>query len=193
MAPFEELQELWQSQPAPLISQLDVHGMAEQLRRFGRRQTWINLFKLIFVPYTLVRLMKAFHWAPLAMCGAALLYIGLFLYLVVDWRNQIGLSRLDFSAPSVEFVRVAHQRLRHQLNPMRRFFWVFVVTIGGGFNLILLSRPGPPRIFSHVWVTALPFFAYVLRERIRRIRCRRECGAVLEKLESLLKAMENQA
>jgi len=192
MVPFEELQELWQNQPAPLLSPLDVRGVPEQLRRFGRNQTWINSLKLVLISYMSIRLVAKLHWAPLAISGGVLLFGGLLLYLVLDWRNQIGLSRMDFSAPSVEFVNRAHQRLQQQLNPMRRLFWVFELSIGGGLNLMLISQPGPHPPGDYIGAAALPFFAYVVGERIRRFRFRRECGAVLEKVESLLKAMESQ-
>lgn len=196
MAPFEELQELWQNQTAPFVPSADLRGVAEQLRRFGRNQMWINGIKLVVLVCATFRLVTRFHWAPLAAGGAILMFSGLLLYLVLDWRNQIGLSRLDFSAPSVEFVRRTRERLRHQLNPMRKLFWVLVVTIGGGLNLILLARPEKPglqRIADHVGVTALPFFAYVVGVKIREFRFRRECGAVLEKVESLLRHMGEQA
>jgi hypothetical protein len=191
--PFEELQELWQSQRAPLLFSLDVRGVPEQLRRFGRNQAWINSFKLCLISYMSISLVAIRHWAPLAICGGLLFLGGLLLYLVLDWRNQIGLSRMDFSAPSVEFVQRAHQRLQQQLNPMRRLFWVFELSIGGGLILLLLSQPAHHRIGDYIGAAALPFVAYVLGERIRRFRFRRECGAVLEKVESLLKTMESQA
>jgi hypothetical protein len=196
MAHFEELQELWQNQASPFVRPMDVRGVAEQLRRFGRNQMWINGIKLTLLVSLNFRLMSQAHWALLPVAGTILMFIGLLLYLVLDWRNQIGLSRLDFSAPSVEFVHRTRERLQHQLNPMRKLFWVFVVTIGGGFNLILMGRSqhsGAARIADHVGATALPFFAYVLGVRIREFRFRRECGAVLEKVDALVRNMEDQA
>lgn len=189
MAPFEELQELWQNQPAPALTR--------QLRRFGRQQTGINLLvKVILLACLFVPLLTRFSWAPVAVCGTVLLYTGLVTYLVLDWRNQIGISRLDFSTPSVEFVRQTRDRLRHQLNPMRRVFWLLAVSVGGGFNLILLARHGASlsqRIYEHLSATALPFAAYVLGLKIRQFRFKRECGAVLEHLDALLHSLEEHS
>ncbi|HWC96874.1 MAG TPA: hypothetical protein VG456_08995 [Candidatus Sulfopaludibacter sp.] len=196
MEQFEELQELWQSQNAPPVAAFDARGFAEELRRFGRQQTVINLFKLALMAVAFGRLVTRIHWNPLTLCGGLLAYSALLLYLVLDWRNQIGISRLDFSAASVEFVHGAHERLQHQLNPMRRYFWLFVVGIGGGLNLMLWSIPKLPltvRIADHLAAVALPFAAYVLGARIRRFRFRRECGAILERVENLLHTMEEQA
>lgn len=193
MAPFEELQELWQKQPEPAPLAFDARGLTEQLRRFGRNQTCINLFKVAMLVWVFYRLLTHTHFAPLEVTGTALLFIGLVVYLVLDWRNQIGLSRLEFSAPSAEFVHKAHQRLCHQLNPMCRVLWLEVVCIAGGLNLILLSRPPASlamRIGNHLGVTALPFAAYVFGEKIRAFRFKRECGAVMERLETLLHSLE---
>ncbi len=142
-----------------------------------------------------VRLMTIGYGSVLAIAGVALMYFGLVTYVVMDWRNQIGISRLDFSAPSVEFVHRARQRLQHQMNPMRKLFWFFLLTLGGGFNLFLLSRPRGTltvMIVRHLTATTLPFASYVLGVKIREFRFRRECGAVMERLDTLVRALEER-
>jgi hypothetical protein len=196
MARFEELQELWQNQPSRTPAAFDARGLAEELRRFGRQQNWINGVKVLLLVCVFWRMPARVHWTPVALCGTLLTMAGVVVYLVLDWRNQIGLSRLDFSAPSVEFVRDARTRLQHQLNPMRRAFWLLVVTVGGGLNLLLLAHPAPllsVRIARHLSATAVPFAAYVVGQKIREFRFKRECGAVLEKLEALLQALEEKS
>jgi hypothetical protein len=196
MVRFEELQQLWQNQPPQAPPAFDVHGLAAELRRFGRRQTWINSLKVILLIATFVRIVTVTGGAPVAIAGLLLMCIGLVTYLVLDWRNQIGITRLDFSAPSVEFIRLARARLRHQLNPARRVLWLLVLTVGGGFNLVLLEAPRGSVLMviaRHLTATALPFAAYVLGEKIRMFRFRRECGAVMQRLEALVRAMEEQS
>jgi hypothetical protein len=195
MVRFEELQQLWQNQPPQAPPAFDVRGLTAELRRFGRQQTWINSLKVILLLVTFVRILTRTHQAPVAIAGMVLMYIGMITYLVLDWRNQIGISRLDFSAPSVEFIRQARARLQHQLNPMRRVFWLLVITVGGGFNLLLLGHPPGPLsqvVALHLAATAMPFALYVLGLKIRTFRFRRECGAVMERLEALIRAMEEQ-
>ena len=192
---FEELQQLWQNQPPQAPAAFDVRGLTAELRRFGRHQTWINSLKVIVIAATFARILTRNREAPLGMAGGVLMCIGLVIYLVLDWRNQIGISRLDFSVPSVEFVRQARTRLQRQLNPMGRVFWLLVITVGGGFNLLMLAHPGGPfsrTIAGHLVATTLPFAAHVLGQRIRTFRFRRECGAVLERLEYLVRTMEEQ-
>ena len=196
MVRFEELQELWQNQPPRTPAAFDVRGLTAELQRFGRHQTWLNSLKTILLVGTFVRMVTRTGEAPLTIAGAVLMYIGLTTYLVLDWRNQIGISRLDFSAPSVAFVRQARTRLQDQLNPMRRVFWLLVITVGGGFNLVLLAWPeaSVSRVIArHLTATALPFAAYVWGQKIRAFRFRRECGAVMERLEALIRTMEEQS
>lgn len=195
MVRFEELQELWQKQPLRLPAAFDARGLAEELRHFGRQQTWINVAKTVMLGVVTVDLATKSRPSLIAVLGTLLMCVGMAIYLVMDWRNQIGISRLDFSAPSLEFVRQARARLQHQLNPMRRVFWLLVVTVGGGFNLILLGKPAPSALVAvarHSGATALPFAAYALGLKIRRLRFHRECGAVIERLDSLVRALEEQ-
>jgi hypothetical protein len=196
MAAFEELQDLWQQQPDRATVQFDARGLSEELRRFGRNQMWINGAKVLLTIFVFYRLMSRTHGSVQSICGTVLLLTGIVIYLVLDWRNQIGLSRLDFSAPSAEFVRLAYERLRHQLNPMKRVFWLEVVCMAGGLNLIILARPSLSpglRIANHVGATALPFFAYLIGIKVREFRFKRECGAVMERLKALLQSLEEHA
>ena len=193
MVRFEELQELWQNQSGRAPIPFDPRGLTEELQRFGKRQNWINGVKAALIIFLFVRILLYSSREPLALCGTLLMFGGLVTYLVLDWRNQIGIARLDFSSPSVEFVRKAYERLQHQLNPMRRLLWPLVVSIGGGFNLVLLAPHGAStrqRVYEHVTATALPFAAYVLGAKVRELRFRRECGAVLERLSTLLGTLE---
>ena len=195
MARLEELQQLWQSQPARGPAEFDLRGLTGQLRCFGRQQTYINSVKLILLAATFVRMTTEAGGRPLALGGIVLMYIGFVTYLVLDWRNQIGISRLDFSTASVEFVHQARERLRNQLDPMRRVFWLLVVTVGGGFNLLLFAQPHGPLvtvIALHMGATALPFAGFVWGIKIREFRFRRECGAVIERLEELVRALEEE-
>ena len=195
MVRFEELQELWQKQPIRLPAAFDARGLAAELQRFGRQQTRINLVRTLVLAATAARLATNNRPTPATIAGALLMLSGMVVYLVLDWRNQIGISRLDFSAPSVEFVRLARARLQHQLNPMRRVFWLLVLTVGGGFNLMLLGKPAKSvtvTVVGHAIATALPFVAYGLGQKIRQFRFRRECGAVMERLDTLIRAMEEQ-
>ncbi|MDR3698633.1 MAG: hypothetical protein P4L56_03300 [Candidatus Sulfopaludibacter sp.] len=196
MVRFEELQQLWQNQPPQAPAAFDVRGLTGELRRFGRQQTWINSFKVALLLATFVRILTRTHEAPVAIAGMVLMYIGMITYLVLDWRNQIGISRLDFSAPSVEFIRQARVRLRHQLNPMRRVFWLLAITVGGGFNLLLLAQPRGSLslvIARHLAATAMPFAVYGIGLKIRTFRFRRECGEVMERLEALIRTMEEKS
>src|SRR5581483_10858770 len=152
-------------------------GLAGGLRRYGRQQNYINLVRVALVIFCLWGPILRFHWNPSAICGAVLIFGGMAIYLFLDWRNQIGLSRLDFSLPALQFIREARRRLQHQLNPMRRVFWLILVSVGGGLNLLEVAKPRAPlpqTIARHVLATALPFVAYAFVIKIRRFRFRKE-------------------
>src|SRR5215831_10455761 len=137
MVEFDELRHLWQSQPQPDSAlSLDGRAMSDLLRRFHRNQTVINciraallLFAAIFVP------IRA-HMAVTAVLGIGFVSVGLSIYLWDDWRNQIGIARLDFTKPSADFVESSIQRLADMRYPFRRTFWVFMISCIAGLNLL---------------------------------------------------------
>ena len=97
MERLEELRQLWQSQPQPPAAAADSRGMKAALRRFGRRQNLIYAVK--------AALMVALAWLSLSWLGHSVLTAmgaALFLssalgLLFTDWRNQLGIARLDWS------------------------------------------------------------------------------------------------
>lgn len=195
MVEFDELRQLWQKQAQPDSALApDGRAMSEVLRRFHRRQTVINclrasllLFMAIFVPIRN-------HMGPTAVAGVALLFVGMTIYLVEDWRNQIGIARLDFAKPSAGFVESSLLRLRDMRYPFRRTFWVLIVSMVCGMNLITWSAEHHSTVFKtalmHSNATAFPFLAYWLGVKIRAKRFDLECGPILEKLLAMRQAME---
>src|SRR5689334_709864 len=104
MVEFDELRHLWQSQDQPDTPRaLDGRAMTEVLRKFHRRQTVVNCLRAVLLVFFLI-------WGPMharnlpTLAGVILFIIGAAIYLFVDWRNQIGIARLDFTRPSVDFV-----------------------------------------------------------------------------------------
>ena len=198
MVEFEELRHLWQSQAQPETAlALDGRTMTEVLRKFHFRQTIINcvragllLFAVIFVP------VKS-HMAFAPVLGVVLLTIGMTIYLVEDWRNQIGIARLDFSKPSADFVENSVQRLQDMRYPFRRTLWVFLTSAVAGMNLISWTPADHATLFRtvimHANATAFPFFAYWLGVRIRAKRFDMECRPIMEKLAAMKHAMQEHS
>jgi len=195
MVPFEELQELWQSQPTALAEPAArrVTELTEAFRRYGRRQNYINVVRLGAVLFQIVWMLKTLR-TPLTLCALALLVLGESVYLFSDWRNQLGIARLNFTGPSLEFVRTAIQRLRDQRNPQH--FWLLVATVAGGMNLLVLARGQHftllERIASHLTACAGPFAAVVLGLKIRGRRWRYECLPLVERLREIERALEER-
>jgi hypothetical protein len=66
MARFEELQELWQQQEGRRIGSTDAASLAQDFRRYGRKQDLINLGKMALVAiqfvYVVAKLRHAQLW-----------------------------------------------------------------------------------------------------------------------------------
>jgi hypothetical protein len=198
MVPFEELQELWQSQPAANAepAALRATELTEAFRRYGRRQNYFNVVRLGAVLFQIVWMLIKTLRTPLILCGLALLVLGESVYLFSDWRNQLGIARLNFTGPSLEFVRTSIQRLYEQRNPVRKHFWLLVVTVAAGMNLLVLASGQHftllERIAYHLTACATPFAAVVLGLKIRGKRWRYECLPLVERLRAIERALEER-
>jgi hypothetical protein len=195
MAPFEELQELWQSQ-ATALAKPDTARAAEltaAFRRYGRRQNYINMLRLGAILFQIVWMLLKARRMPLTLCGLALLVLGESVYLFSDWRNQLGIARLNFTEPSLAFLRTTIQRLYGQRDPMRQHFWFLVVTLAGGINLLVLDKEHLTQLERIAWQLtgcAAPFAAYVLGLKIRGMRWKYECLPLVERLRAIERALQ---
>ena len=199
MAPFEELQQLWQSQPQvePRALGAESRGMATALRRFRRRQYVINGVKLaamLWMTWFLLSRLRLSVWSAI---GVALFLAGFISALILDWRIQSAIARLDFTCPSAEFVDATLERLRDPNAPFRRNGWVCIALVAASVN-VMYSRASAgqelsTRIASHAAITLFLAAAFALGLKVRAKRYAIEYRPLLERLAALKAAIEERA
>jgi hypothetical protein len=195
MAQFEELQQIWQRQPRRTMPQYDAAELSRVFRRYGRRHDLIYLGKTIMIASLLIFLLSLLRHRPLAAFGASLTVFSGILFLISDWRSQRAIARLNFAAPSVEFLRSAISRLQAQRNPFRtREFYIAMGGAWVGCSLILASHWPQETISSllpgFVVIAALPFAGYAFGRSVRRKRFEKQCRPLIHRLEAVLETME---
>jgi hypothetical protein len=195
MAQFEELQQLWQRQPQSAAPPHDAAALSHDFRRYGRRHDAIYFAKTIVIACLLIFLLSLLRHRPLAAFGASLTVFSGILFMVSDWRSQRAIARLNFAAPSVEFLRSAIARLEAQRNPFRtREFYIAMGGVWVGCNLIIASHWPQETISSllpgFAAITALPFAGYAFGRWVRRKRFEKQCRPLIRRLEAVLETME---
>ena len=195
MAGFEELQHLWQQQQPRTMPLREAAALSDAFRRYGRRHDLIYFGKAILIACQLIFLVVLLRHLPLALFGACIADFGAILFMVSDWRAQRAIARLNFAAPSVEFLRSAIARLYAQRNPFRtREFYIAMGGVWIGCNLIVASH-WPQETFSSLlrtfaFITAVPFAAYAFGRWIRNKRFEKQCRPLIDRLEAVLETME---
>ncbi len=198
MVEFDELRQLWQKQAQPeTVMALDGRAMSEVMRRFHRRQTVINCVRAASLVFMAIWAPLKAHMALHVIVGIGLIAIGAAIFLTDDWRNQLGIARLDFTKPSSDFVESSLERLNDMRYPFRRTFWAFLITMVVGFNVMWWSPANHTSLFRTVVVhsnaTAFPFLAYWLGAKIRAKRFDVECRPIVEKLLSMKQALAERS
>ena len=159
-------------------------------RRYGRRHDLINLGKVIVIACQLIFLVAQLRHRPLALFGACLADFSAILFLVSDWRTQRAIARLNFAAPSVEFLRSAIARLDAQRNPLRsarvlhRDGWCLGRLQSDVRQSLAAALFLPSCLPRSPFTSATPFAAYAFGRWLRGKRFEKECRPLIDRLES---------
>jgi hypothetical protein len=191
MARFEELQELWQSQPAPLVSGQEAASLAGAFARYGRRQDLINLAKVAILAWQLVYLFDRLWNHSLALLGALLTDAALVCFLVYEWRGQRAIARLNFAASSRDFLKSAIARLNAQRDPFHtRQGYLMLGGAWVGLSLLVAGKwqnVSIPSLAAREGICAVFVWALLpIGTWMRGKRWNLECQPLVERLTALL-------
>ena len=193
MAPLEELQQLWQHQP---LMEMNVRRVWGDLDRFGRRQHVINAMKVALIAVETWFCFTRLGVSSLTVCGQALFIVGTMNIVFRDWRKQVGIARMDFSAPSVHFIDQALARLDDPNAGLRKGLWRDLLLVIGGLNLLIYSRPSPSapllRALIHLGVSSMLLVAAGVGVSLHAQRCRLEYRPIRKQLLAMKLALEGK-
>lgn len=196
MVRFEELQQLWQSQPEPQPPAVmaESRSMAAALRRFRRRQYVINGIKLAAIAWLTWFFLSRLKVSVLTVLGQGLILAGMVSAMVADWRIQSAIAGLDFTRPSVGFVDATLERVRNPNGPFRRAGWMSFALVAAGVNLIFAgpwaTEALPSRIASHTTATLLTLAAFAIGLKLRAKRYALQYKPLVERLAAVKAELE---
>jgi hypothetical protein len=196
MAQLEELRQLWQSQPQPGTAAVDSRSLADALRRFSRRQHFIYGAKVIVLAWQTWFCLSRLGLSTLTVAGQAIFAASAASLLLADWRDQLGIARLDFTKASLTFVDSALERLRNSNDLFRRRIWLHMVPMAVGINLLYGAywTPSTPRhrMAAHLALSAGIFAACALGLRLRPRRFAMDYRPLKERLMAMKNGLEEQ-
>ena len=193
MAPFEELQELWQNQEPPAAGVPDGAALTRELRRYGRNRNLINIVKAVLVAGQICYMIARMRGIPLAFAGAVWIAVAEIVFIVLDWRRQWAIAHLDFQVPSLGFVDHAVARLREDERLFRSQYAILVCSVAMGINVIylgILSGSVAHRIMDHLEFTALALLAWRLGRWLREKRVEAERRPLIAQLTAMERSLK---
>jgi len=189
MAPFEQLQELWQRQRGPSVPAVEIAKLTSSMRAYGRRQNWINAGKAFAVSLAVAWGVSHVGSSRPAMAGIGLVAVMAGLLLFDEWRKQRAIARRDFGAPSAGFVRETIEKLEAQRTIPRKYA-VGMVTVVLIMNLIEASRR---TVWLRVAISLCPLIGFELGLMVRRLRWNHDVRPLVEKLRRIESALKERA
>jgi hypothetical protein len=200
MARFEDLQQLWQRQPERVrgVDPSTAMTLSRAFERYGRRHDRIYMLKLAVLLADCLFLEWLLWGRTAAMSGAAVAIGSAILFVIVDWREQRSISRLNFAAPSLVFIQAAIARLEAQRDPFRKpGFWGAIAGVWIGANMMIIPRwlsgQRPWWLLGHGIATAAVGIGCTIGRWLRRRRFKRECVPLIESLRAVLETIQGEA
>jgi hypothetical protein len=155
MAPFDELQKLWQNQ-APPAAAIDGIALTRDLAAFARRQCRILIAKSIIVAAVLT-------WSAILNLGSALRLAGLlvigvsaFSLIGADWRKQRQLASPPFARALSGFPPQNARDVLGLRDPYQGYDRALLIATIIGLNLISLAARQIPCRSASSWTWHRP-------------------------------------
>jgi hypothetical protein len=189
MAHFEKLQDLWQRQGQAPDTRVDAERLMRSVQAYGRRQLYVNATKTLLIAAVLGWGASGVRASARGIAGLALVGCTAAILLLREWRMQRAISRLEFGAPSLGFVRSTMDRLYDHRDAHRRMYWPFMAVVVVGVNLMI---SGAARWWMRALASSLPFVAFELGMWVRRKRFELECRPLLDRLSAMRSALEER-
>jgi len=193
MAPFEELQQLWQNQRQPATRVPDGAAVTRELKIYGRKRNLINIVKTVLVLAQICWMIALMRAIPLALAGALWIGAAEIAFIVLDWRRQWAIAHLNFLEPSLGFVEHAAARLREDGRLFRRQFALVILSVAAGINLIYLGTlrgSMAHRVTGHIEGTAMALAAWRLGVWLREKRVEAERRPLIAQLTAMERALK---
>jgi hypothetical protein len=176
MKELEELQGLWQQQ----------HLLVGEMARYQQRQFGINTIKTVTVAALLAlvyAIAARFLHEPLVLAGFLVMAVSIVTFLVMYWRKQFRIARLDFSAPSREFMNSAVALLLGERQVFRAPALVMALLVLVGMNVMLLGLHSGPllHVINSLEIVAACWFGLTVRKR----RFQRENQPLVDRLSAI--------
>ncbi len=194
---FEALARAWQEQaferPGGKLSEESLPDWMARLRTFEDRQLRINLAKT----FAVIAVMAVLVWVMvtrslptvLTQIGLAVVVVSAVVFMAVYWKMQFKVGALNLMAPAADLIGEAIERLSGQKRLFKLYFPVFALFLTLGMNLVLFDTADSPatvqRLLYHLKITGPIFLAFLLAQRIRRLRFRKEIQPVIDHLSSV--------
>jgi hypothetical protein len=186
MERFEELQALWQSQPA--APGPPVGDLMRDLRGHSRKHQTIYIVKAVAVSVLAAIMLSAVHQSVVAMAGGLLLISGAALMLTVDWRANHAMARLEFTVPASSFAGEAIRMLRRLEQPLPVQYLALLFGPVAGLNLMEVAMLDGVswqwRVAAHLGLSLLAAGAMWGGLHVRARRYRRETRPLIRRLET---------
>lgn len=197
---FDEMARLWQKNKAVLneSKKLNSSAIVKKIKQTEKILRARNIFKMLaiilifssFVYYLLITNM----FSGLIMIGTIILIIGTILFMIIYWRNQFSMKKLNFLLSEQDFIDDTIQKIEKQKIDFKQLFFFYILLLIVGINLIYFdifqSHEFTFRILIHSSYSLFLFLLYFAGLRIREKVFNSKFNPLINELE-LIKNQSN--
>lgn len=202
MKEFEELQLIWKSSVKEKKDNNlnQVPGkILEKLKKLEGFQHRINMIKILSVSVILSLLIIIPSVTGIKSItvyfGLGIIILSTVLFMLVYFKNQFNIRKLDFTAEAKDFTDQTLNSLKKQNNLFRLPFLIFILAMIAGSNVLLIGLKGSSAgklsdiLKSTALIALFSFIGYFIR--LRRIK--KEITPIMDELINLKESLTREA
>jgi F0F1-type ATP synthase assembly protein I len=201
MFKIEELQDTWQKQAVSDVADYNTtsKSIIEKIKTTERKIYRINIFKtvgLLIIFSILFYMMKEIEDKSILLyLGTGIIAISTIVFLIIYWKNQFRIKKLNFNLPELKFIDDSIEKIRSQKSFFQRLFLYLIICMILGINIIyfdLLSEyRSSIRLNFHLLYSLLFVGLYFIGLKIREKKFKKELQPLIDDMLELKNELNN--
>jgi len=197
MDKIKELQDLWQNQISTNKSDPDsarfMNSVLAKVKKTERKVFRKNLAKTIAIMVILISFTVYFYLLQISSLyswlGISVILGSTIIMMILYWNIQFKSSQLKHNLPQKEFIEDAIFQMMQQKVLFNRIFKWFVLLMIIGINILYLDllkdTEWVQRIILHFGISLLLMVIFLLGQKIRKRKFRKEFQPLINELKAI--------
>ncbi|NOZ47653.1 MAG: hypothetical protein GXO79_12860 [Chlorobi bacterium] len=192
-----EIKSFWKKQAGNSFASAELNSFPDsvmnKIRKTERKVFILNVRKTIAVTILLSGFVWMFIYEHIqslySILGLSLIILSTLITMIVYWKMQFNISKLNFNLPQNEFIDKAILQMTKQKQQFVKLFSIFVIMLIIGINLLYIDLIGNEefqiRLLYHLGISFFLLLTFFLGLRIRILIFKKEFQPLIDEMNKI--------